>query len=72
MPTIVQINTNLEKMADGKKVRYVSISDRLADSHGKLFDGMMNSDNLHPTVKTYQIWADALKPMFQELLGTLL
>jgi hypothetical protein len=29
---------------------------------------MMN-DQLHPTLKTYQIWADALKPVFTELLG---
>ena len=36
---------------------------------GKLFDGMMNPDKLHPTAKAYQIWADALKPIFRELLG---
>jgi hypothetical protein len=29
---------------------------------------MMN-DLLHPTVKAYQIWADALRPIFTELLG---
>jgi hypothetical protein len=29
---------------------------------------MMN-DQLHPTLKAYQIWADALKPIFTELLG---
>jgi len=32
------------------------------------FDGMMNAaDKLHPTVKGYQVWADALKPIFSEL-----
>jgi hypothetical protein len=31
---------------------------------------MMNAaDKLHPTVKGYQVWADALKPIFSELLG---
>jgi hypothetical protein len=31
---------------------------------------MMNpADKLHPTVKAYQVWADALKPLFTELLG---
>jgi lysophospholipase L1-like esterase len=65
MPAIEQINANLAKIADGKQVRYVSINDKLADAGGKLFDGMMNPDNLHPTVKTYQIWADALKPLVQ-------
>ena len=41
-----------------------------ADANGGLFDGMMNErDRLHPTVKGYQIWADALKPIFTEQLG---
>ena len=35
---------------------------------GKLFDGM-TVDGLHPTLKGYQFWADALKPIFTELLG---
>jgi len=26
-------------------------------------------DQLHPTLKGYQVWADALKPIFTELLG---
>jgi hypothetical protein len=31
---------------------------------------MMNAgDKLHPTLKGYQVWADALKPVFTELLG---
>jgi len=29
----------------------------------------MSVDNLHPTVRGYQIWADALKPIFTEILG---
>jgi lysophospholipase L1-like esterase len=65
MPVIEQINASLAKIADGKQVRYITISDKLADASGKLFDGMMDPDNLHPTVKTYQIWADTLKPLFQ-------
>jgi hypothetical protein len=31
---------------------------------------MMNErDKLHPTVKGYQVYADALKPIFTEILG---
>jgi hypothetical protein len=30
---------------------------------------MMNADQRHPTLKGYQIWADALKPLFTELPG---
>jgi lysophospholipase L1-like esterase len=69
MPTIRQINRNLAQIADNKKVRYLDINDRLADNEGHLFSGMMNADQLHPTVKVYQIWADALKPILTEILG---
>jgi lysophospholipase L1-like esterase len=70
MPAIDRINANLARMADGRKVRYLNINDKLADPDEKLHDGMMNAnDKLHPTVKGYQIWADALKPLFTELLG---
>jgi lysophospholipase L1-like esterase len=69
MPVIDKINSNLEKMVEGGKVRFLSINDRLADSSGRLFDGMMNADRLHPSAKAYQVWADALKPIFRELLG---
>jgi len=68
MPTIDKINANISKFADGRKIRFLNINDRLADKDGKLFDGMMG-DRLHPSVKGYQVWADALKPVFTELLG---
>ena len=69
IPTINQINRNLARMADGKRVRYLDINGKLADKEGRLFSGMMNPDQLHPTLATYQIWADALKPLLTELLG---
>jgi lysophospholipase L1-like esterase len=69
MPTINKINKNLARLADGKKIRYLNINAKLGDTSGKLFPGMMNPDNIHPTVKAYQLWADALTPIFTELLG---
>ncbi len=70
MPTINKINENLAKLADGKKIRFLNVNDKLADADGKLFDGMMNAgDKLHPTVQGYQVWADGLKPILTELLG---
>ena len=68
-PTINQINQNLARLADGSKLRYLNINDKLADTEGRFFPGMVNADKLHPTLKAYQIWADALKPIFIELLG---
>jgi lysophospholipase L1-like esterase len=69
MSIINKINLNLSKLADGQKIRYLDINARLADQSGKLFDGMMNADKLHPAIPGYQIWADSLKPIFTELLG---
>ena len=70
MPVIDKINGNLAKLADSKTIRYLNINDKLATPDGKLFDGVMNAgDRLHPTLKGYQVWADALKPILTELLG---
>jgi (4-O-methyl)-D-glucuronate---lignin esterase len=70
VPTIDRINQQLATYADGRRVRFLNINDRLADSTGTLLPGVMNEpDKLHPTLKGYQIWADALKPILRELLG---
>jgi lysophospholipase L1-like esterase len=68
MASIKTINENIAKSADGKMVRYLNINDKLADQDGKLFDGM-TVDRLHLSLKGYQVWADALKPLLTELLG---
>ena len=69
IPLIDSINRGLSELADGRKIRYLNINNMLAGRDGRLLEGMMNADKLHPTVKAYQIWADALKPVFMELLG---
>ena len=69
MPIINKINERIAKFADGKTIRYLNINDQLADKDGRLFEGMVNKDGLHLDVKAYQVWADALKPIFTELLG---
>ena len=70
MPLINRINDNLEKFANGRTIRYLNINQKLTDLDGKLLDGMMNPrDKLHLIVNGYQVWADALKPIFHEILG---
>ena len=69
LPEIARINANLAALADGRRVRYLNVNDRLAAADGTLIDGMMNADKLHPALPGYQVWADALKPIFRELLG---
>jgi lysophospholipase L1-like esterase len=68
MASITKINEKIAKLADGKTIRYLNINDKLADSDGKLFEGM-TVDRLHLSAKGYQVWADALKPQLTELLG---
>jgi lysophospholipase L1-like esterase len=68
-PIISEINKGLEKFADNKSIRFLNVNDKLTDSSGKLLDGM-TVDGLHPTLKGYQIWADGLKPIFTEILGS--
>jgi len=68
MPIIDRVNSNLSALADGSRIRFLNINNRLADPQGRLIDGMMG-DRLHPTLMGYQVWADALRPVLTELLG---
>jgi lysophospholipase L1-like esterase len=68
MPVIDETNRRIARLADGRSIRYLNVNDTLADASGTLFDGMMG-DRLHPTIKGYQVWADALQPILLELLG---
>ena len=68
VPEIDRINANLARLADGTRVRYLNVNDRLAGADGALLEGM-SQDGLHLTVKGYQVWADGLKPILTELLG---
>lgn len=68
MSSINAINRELAHVAIEKGIRYLNVNENMADSDGKLREGMME-DGLHPAVKGYQVWADGLKPILFELLG---
>lgn len=65
---IDRINAEIQHYADGKRVRWLNINDRLADANGRFHDGM-SVDKLHLSVQGYEVWAAALKPILTELLG---
>lgn len=67
-PAITKINERLRTLADEKKTRFLNINNKLADSTGKLLPGI-SSDGLHLDERGYQIWADALKPLFTNIVG---
>lgn len=65
---IAEANQLIAKLADGDRVRFLNINDQLADEKGKLFEGV-TMDQLHLSLKGYEIWAKNLKPLLRELLG---
>ena len=67
-PAMDEINQKIATLADGRKIRFLNINDKLADSTGRLLPGM-TSDGLHFDEKACQVWADTLNPILTELLG---
>jgi len=67
-PAIRQINQRMETLSDGRHIRFLNINDQLADSAGRLLNGV-SADGLHLEEPGYEVWARALKPIFQEILG---
>jgi lysophospholipase L1-like esterase len=68
MPVIRRVNELISQFADGKRVQFLDVNDKLARADGSLKDGMM-MDGLHPTLRGYQAWADGLRPILSEWLG---
>src|SRR6185437_12390095 len=65
MPIIDGVNARLahlvQSAADSKRappMRFINLNAQLADSNGKLFEGMTDPDQLHFTTQAYQVWAD--------------
>lgn len=68
MPIINDANRGIAALADGKSIRYINVNEGLADAENILRPGMAH-DGLHLAPLGYQVWADALKPIFTEILG---
>jgi beta-glucosidase len=61
------VNAALAKLDDGKKTRYLEIWDPFLQPDGTLGKDIM-PDALHPNAKGYQIWADAMQPLLDEMM----
>lgn len=55
-------------IADGKRIHYLDIGDAFLDDDGTLPAAIM-PDFLHPNERGYEIWAEAIEPMVNCLLG---
>ena len=56
------------QIADGKHIFYLDINDAFLEENGVLTREIM-PDLLHPHEKGYQIWAEAMEPTIQKLMG---
>lgn len=65
---ITHINEIISKLDDGgKTVKYLDINAKFLDADGGLHKDIM-PDYLHPNEKGYEIWAEAVKPVIEEMM----
>lgn len=62
------INARLARFAEQRGIGFIDINERLSDAPGRLSAEMTN-DGLHLSLEGYRIWADALSPALEALLG---
>jgi lysophospholipase L1-like esterase len=61
------INAELAKLDDGKTTRYLDIGSKFLDANGVLTKEIM-PDALHLSAKGYTLWAEAIKPLLDEMM----
>jgi lysophospholipase L1-like esterase len=64
---IKAIDAALARLDDGNKTRYLYFGDKYIDANGEV-DKTLLPDFLHPNAKGYQIWADAMEPLLDQML----
>ena len=62
------INRIICKLDDGKKTRYLDMSDRFLDADGEILKDIM-PDSLHPNAQGYDIWYDAMQPLLDKMMN---
>ncbi|MBO7684718.1 MAG: DUF1080 domain-containing protein [Kiritimatiellae bacterium] len=62
------VNREIATFADGKRVVWCDLSDRFLDAQGNLSRDLF-PDLLHPNARGYEIWADAVLPLIDRVLG---
>lgn len=67
MKVIHAVNEQIAKFDDSRTVKYLDIGDKFLGPDGKIPDDIM-PDQLHPSEKGYQIWADAMNPTLDAMM----
>ena len=63
-----KVNALIKGYADGKDVLWFDFGDKFLEPDGTLTKRVMN-DLLHPNETGYQIWWEAIHPLFKEICG---
>ncbi len=63
-----EANALIAELDDGEWIHYLDIGDSFLEHDGVLSESVM-PDALHPEVRGYQIWAEAMEPTLARLLG---
>ena len=62
-----QVNAEIQKFADGKRIFWMNINDKLLQPDGTLSRDIM-PDLLHPDAKGYTIWGQAVAPFIEKTI----
>jgi lysophospholipase L1-like esterase len=65
---IAEINRLISKLDDQRHVFYMDIGPKFLDEKGAFLPGAFRFDNLHPDVKGYEIWGEAVKDKIAQLM----
>jgi lysophospholipase L1-like esterase len=67
MTVITAANAELAKLDDGQNVRFLDVNARFFGNDGTIPNIIM-PDQLHPNAAGYQLWADAMQPLLDEMM----
>jgi lysophospholipase L1-like esterase len=63
-----KVNSIIKGYADGKDVIWLDFNAKFLEPDGTMTKRVMD-DLLHPNATGYQIWLDAISPVFKQFLG---
>ena len=64
---VAEINAAIAKLADGRNVRFLDLGPKFLTADGTMTKDIM-PDFLHPGIKGYEIWADAMRDTLAQML----